>query len=145
MIKKIINILTNKNFDMFTNTLVVCPLLYVIDYDWEKYKIIALILVVFVVIKNLLLIKINYNLNKSQSETNKSNKSFFKKIGVATLYKLCKIIIQIIYFVFQYKYKTIARYNIWVCGFVYSNYLVDFSKKYFKKSFIKKIKKTNSS
>lgn len=147
MKNKIINVLTNKKFDIFINTLVICPLLYIIDYDWEKYNIIALILAVFIVIKNLLLAKINYNFNKSKSEINKSNKSFFKKVGITTLYKFCKIIIEIVFFCFQYKYKTIAKYNVWVCGLIYFNYLINFSKKYFKKSFINKIKKnkTNSS
>ncbi len=64
--QKIIDFLLNKKFDNIINYLFICPLLYIIQYDWEKYKIIALLISVFIFIKNILVINF-LNLLKKKS------------------------------------------------------------------------------
>jgi len=128
MFKKLLSILTNKNFDIFINTIFICPFLYIIEYDWEKYKIIALLLSVFILIKNIIIININYFINK-----NKKNKSNLinNNFSFILIYSFFKMLIKILFFYIQYKYKFFVKFNTWICGIIYFKYFIILFKKIF--------------
>lgn len=128
MFKKLLSILTNKNFNIFLNTIFICPFLYIIEYNWKKYKIIALLLSVFILIKNIIIININYFINK-----NKKNKSNLinNNFSFILIYSFFKMLIKILFFYIQYKYKFFVKFNTWICGIIYFKYLIILFKKIF--------------
>ena len=121
MLKKLVQILSNKYFNIIINTLVICPLLYVIQYDWKKYHIIAMILAVFILVKELLIIKIQHF----------SKDITINIFNITFIFKLVKLFLTILIFYFEYRNKTIVKYNIWIAGLIYFNYIIKYIKKIF--------------
>ena len=118
-IQKFIKLILNKKFDNIINYLLICPLLYLIQYDWEKYKIIALVIGVFIFIKNILVI-------------NFLNLLYKKKFSIVLLFKFIKMILGILFFALQYKKKFIADWNIWITNILYFNYVIKFLRSFLK-------------
>jgi len=124
MLKKILLIITNNNFNIFINSLLVCPLMYLIESNWEKYKMIALILTVFIILKNVLILTIQ-KIVKNNENT---------KIGIYYIYKYIKLILQFLFFYLQYRYKSFVKFNVWICGIYYFNNLIVLINKILKKN-----------
>lgn len=131
MIKKsIINILSSQKFNLFIEYIFICPLLYLIQYDYNRFSYITLFLSVFILIKNIIIMKITGFFNKDYLENN--------KFPFVLIYKLVKMFIGIIFFFFQYRYKFALEYNIWIANLFYLKYFIKFlSKKYSINSIIK--------
>lgn len=127
---KIIKILQSKEFNSFIEYVFILPLMYLIQYDYKKYNYITLILSVFILIKNIILIKINGLFSYDYLKKN--------KIPFQLIYKSIKMFLGIIFFFLQYKYKFLVSYNIWISNIFYLKYFVKFlSKKYSINSIIK--------
>lgn len=126
----IIDILISKKFNSFIEYIFILPLLYLIQYNYEKYSYITLFLSVFILIKNLIMMQITGMFKKDYIKNN--------KIPFLLLYKLVKMFIGIIFFFFQYKYKLLVNYNIWISNIFYLKYFIKFiSKKYSINSIVK--------
>ena len=126
----IINILISNKFNSFIEYIFIFPLLYLIQYDYEKYSYITLFLSVFILIKNIIVIKIMGLFKKDYIKNN--------KIPFLLIYKLIKMFIGIIFFFLQYKYKFLINYNIWISNLFYLKYFIKFlSTKYSINSIIK--------
>jgi len=133
---KIIKILKSNEFNSFIEYIFILPLMYLIQYDYKKYSYITMILSVFILIKNIIVIKISGLLYNNYL---KQNKILFQLI-----YKSIKMFIGIIFFFLQYKYKFLVSYNVWISNLFYLKYFVKFlSKKYSINSIIKFIPKNN--
>ena len=85
----IINILISNKFNSFIEYIFIFPLLYLIQYDYEKYSYITLFLSVFILIKNIIVIKIMGLFKKDYIKNN--------KIPFLLIYKLIKMFIGIIF------------------------------------------------
>lgn len=141
MLKKLARLISKDKFNKLINMLIICPLLYLIDYNWEKYHIIALILSVFILIKDLIIIKIQHF---SNLDTIKSTSKSYKLFSYSLLYKIIKLFAGVFIFYLQYKSKIYIKYNVWLAGIVYLNYLINYFKKYFVLThIIKKVTKIN--
>lgn len=122
-------IISNK-FNSFIEYIFIFPLLYLIQYDYKKYKNITLLLAVFILVKNLIIIKISGLLNKEYLGQN--------KMPIQLIYKLAKMFIGIMFFFLQYKYKFAVNYNVWIANIYYLKYFIQFvSEKYSINSIIK--------
>ncbi len=109
-------VIKNKNFNSFINKLFIYPLLYFIQYDYEKYKILALFASVFILIKDLINIKI---LGLIDSECCKLD-----KLPTVLIFKISKMFIGIIFFFLQFKFKFMSKYNVWIANFFYLKYII---------------------
>lgn len=99
-IHKLVNLLNDEKVNNLINLLVVSPLLYLIQYDWSKFAIVALILAVFIVVKNILLLVVNYTVNG------------IKKIkATRVLLKLVQSAVYGTIFYLQYKFQEYTKYN----------------------------------
>ena len=133
---KIIKILNSNEFNSFIEYIFILPLMYLIQYDYKKYSYITMILSVFILIKNIIVIKISGLLENNYLKQN--------KIPFQLIYKSIKMFIGIIFFFLQYKYKFLVSYNVWISNLFYLKYFVKFlSKKYSINSIIKYIPKNN--
>jgi hypothetical protein len=127
---KIIKIFKSKEFNSFIEYIFILPLMYLIQYDYEKYSYITMILSVFILIKNIIIIKITGLFENNYLKQN--------KIPFQLIYKAIKMFIGIIYFFLQYKYKFLVSYNVWISNLFYLKYFIKFlSKKYSINSIIK--------
>lgn len=127
---EIIKILKSNEFNSFIEYIFILPLMYLIQYDYKKYSYITMILSVFILIKNIIVIKINGLLENDYLKQN--------KIPFQLIYKSIKMFIGIIFFFLQYKYKFLVCYNVWISNLFYLKYFVKFlSKKYSINSIIK--------
>jgi hypothetical protein len=129
MFSKIVNLLNNKLFNKILYMGIICPFLYLIQYDWEKYCLFALLLAVFILIKNMLLFVYDYFIQKE-------NKISFLTI----ILKLIGGILLIPLFLLQYKYKVFIKFNVWIAGIIYFKYIIDFIDKKYNIKIINKIK-----
>lgn len=128
--KSIINIIISKKFNLFIEYIFIFPLLYLIQYNFNKYCYIALFISVFIMIKNIILMKIIGLFNKDYLSTN--------KFPLVLIYKTIKMFVGIIFFFLQYKYKFAVNYNIWIANLFYLKYFIKFlSEKYSFNSIIK--------
>jgi hypothetical protein len=126
----ILDILKSNNFNTFIEYIFIFPLLYLIQYNYNKFKYIALFLSVFILIKNIIILNILGLLKKKYIRKN--------KLPFLLIYKLIKMFIGIIFFFLQYKYKLLVNYNIWIANLFYLKYLIKFiSNKYSINSVIK--------
>lgn len=133
MIKKILcDVILNKKFNLFIEYIFILPLLYLIQYDYEKYNIITLFLSVFILIKNIIIIKILGLFNKKYIFNN--NYLFI------LIYKIIKMFIGILFFFLQYNYKFAVEYNIWIANLFYLKYLIKFMNEKYTLNSIVKIK-----
>jgi len=124
----IMKLLKSNKFNSFIEYIFILPLMYLIQYDYKKYSFITLFLSVFILIKNILIMKISY-----LTDNFKQNKITFQLI-----YKIIKMCIGIIFFFLQYKYKFLVDYNIWISNLFYLKYFIKFlSTKYSINSIIK--------
>lgn len=127
---KIIQILKSNKFNSFIEYIFILPLMYLIQYDYEKYNYIIILLSVFIFVKNIIIAKIS---GLFESNYLKQNNFPFQLI-----YKLIKMFVGIIFFFLQYKYKFLVSYNVWISNLFYLKYFVKFlSKKYSINSIIK--------
>lgn len=131
------NIISSEKFNSFIEYILILPLLYMIQYDYNKYSYITLFLAGFILIKNLIILKISGLLSKNYLTNN--------KMPVQLIYKLVKMFIGIIFFFAQYKYKFAVSYNVWIANIFYLRYFIKFlSEKYSINSIIKLKKKIYS-
>lgn len=127
---QIIKILQSNKFNSFIEYIFILPLMYLIQYDYKKYSYITLILSVFILIKNIIIMKINGLFENNYLRQN--------KIPFQLIYKSIKMFIGIIFFFLQYKYKFLVSYNVWISNLFYLKYFIKFlSKKYSINSIIK--------
>ena len=127
---KIMNIITSNEFNSFIEYIFIIPLMYLIQFSYEKYAYITLFLSVFILIKNMITIKIKGLLNNNYIKNN--------KIPIMLIYNFVKMFIGIIFFFLQYKYKFLINYNIWIANLFYLKYFIKFiSKKYSLNSIMK--------
>lgn len=129
----IVNIITNKKFNLFIEYIFILPLLYLVQYNYDKYSIITLFISVFILIKNLLLMKITGLFKKEYLSNN--------PIPFVLIYKMAKMFIGIAFFFAQYKYKFAIEYNIWIANLFYLKCLIQFVSKKFSVNSIVKFKK----
>ena len=131
MIKtSIVNIIISKKFNLFIEYIFIFPLLYLIQYDYNKYHNIILFLSVFILVKNIILMKIIGLFNKNYLSNN--------KFPLVLIYKTIKMFIGIIFLFLQYKYKFSIKYNIWIANLFYLKYFIKFvSEKYSINSIVK--------
>jgi hypothetical protein len=123
-------ILISNKFNLFIEYIFIFPLLYLIQYDYEKYSYITLLLSVFILVKNIIIMNI-MGLFKREYFLN-------NKIPLMLIYKLVKMFIGIIFFFLQYKYKFFISYNIWISNLFYLKYFIKFlSTKYSINSIVK--------
>ncbi len=126
----IMKILISNKFNLFIEYIFIFPLLYLIQYDYEKYSYITLLLSVFILVKNIIIMNI-MGLFKREYFLN-------NKIPLMLIYKLVKMFIGIIFFFLQYKYKFFISYNIWISNLFYLKYFIKFlSTKYSINSIVK--------
>jgi len=126
----IIDIITSKKFNLFIEYVFIVPVLYLIQYDYTKYSYITLFVATFILIKNLILMKITGLFNKDYLTNN--------KFPLVLIYKTIKMFIGIIFFFIQFKYKFIVKYNIWIANLFYLKYFIKFlSQKYSFNSIVK--------
>ena len=119
----IFQVFTSNNFNYFIEYIFIFPLLYLIQYDYNKYCYITLFLSVFILIKNIIVMKFMGLFEKYYIKNS--------KIPFLLIYKLVKTFIGIIFFFLQYKYKLLVNYNIWIASLFYFKYFIKFiSKKY---------------
>lgn len=129
----IIDIMTSKKFNSFIEYIFILPILYLIQYDYNKYSHITLFISVFILIKNLILMKITGLLNKNYLSNN--------KLPLVLIYKTIKMFIGIIFFFLQYKYKFAVEYNIWIANIFYLKYFIKFIDNKYSINSIVKLKK----
>ena len=128
--KTIIDIITSKKFNLFIEYIFILPLLYLIQYDYNKYCIIALFISVFIFVRNMILMNIS-GLFKKEYLTN-------NMYPLTLIYKTVKMFVGIIFLFLQYKYKFMIKYNIWIANLFYLKYFIKFmSKKYTFNSVVK--------
>lgn len=114
----ILDILQCKSFNTFIEYIFIFPLLYLIQYNYNKFKYITLFLAVFILIKNVIvlnimgLLKIDYIKNT--------------RVPYLLIYKLIKMFIGIIFFFLQFKYRFLVNYNIWIANLYYLKYFIKF-------------------
>jgi hypothetical protein len=126
----IIEIITSKKFNSFIEYIFILPILYIIQYDYNKYSHITLFISVFILIKNLILMKITGLFNNNYLSNN--------KFPLVLIYKTIKMFIGIIFFFLQYKYKFAVKYNIWIANLFYLKYFITYiDEKYAINSIIK--------
>jgi hypothetical protein len=116
----IINIISSNHFNSFIEYIFIFPLLYLIQYDYNKYCNIALFISVFILVKNIIIIKLTDLFNLKNIKNN--------KFPILLIYKLVKMFIGIIFFFLQYKYKFLVNYNIWIANLFYLKYLIKYLK-----------------
>ena len=127
---KIIKILKSNEFNSFIEYIFILPLMYLIQYDYEKYSLITLLLSIFILIKNIIVIKLSGLFENDYLREN--------KIPFQLIYKSIKMFIGIIFFFLQYKYKFLVSYNVWISNLFYLKYFIKFiTKKYSINSIIK--------
>lgn len=131
--KLLMNIITSKKFNSFIEYILILPILYLVQYDYNKYSIITLFISVFILIKNLILLKIDGLFNKKYISNN--------KFHLVLIYKIIKMFIGIIFFFLQYKYKFAVNYNIWIANIFYLKYFIKFIDEKFSINSIVKLKK----
>lgn len=132
ILNNIYNIFNVDRIDSLINLLLITPFLHYIQMDWVRFSIIALVLGVILVIKEILLIFVIYSKKKSRS-----SQILWRFIN-------CLIIIPMSYL--QFKSKSFVQYNKWFNGInVFYNlcrmYLNNNTIKYSNKKSNKKSKK----
>ena len=133
IINTIIKVITSKKFNLFIEYTLILPILYLIQYDYTKYSHIALFIAGFILVKNLILMKITGLFNKNYLSNN--------KFPLVLIYKIVKMFIGIIFFFFQYKYKFAVKYNVWIANLFYLKYFIKFMDEQYSYNSIVKIKK----
>lgn len=133
LINPIIKIITSKKFNLFIEYILILPILYLIQYDYTKYSYIALFIAGFILVKNLVLIKITGLFNKNYLSNN--------KFPLVLIYKTIKMFVGIIFFFLQYKYKFAVKYNVWVANLFYLKYFIKFMDEQYSYNSIIKLKK----
>lgn len=133
IINSIIKVITSEKFNLFIEYTLILPILYLIQYDYTKYSYIAPFVAGFILIKNLILIKIIGLFNKNYLSNN--------KFPLALIYKIVKMFIGIIFFFLQYKYKFAVKYNVWIANLFYLKYFIKFLDERYSYNSIVKIKK----
>ena len=130
MIKNIIKIINSSKFNNILYLLLVTPSLYLLQFDWKKFKIIALFLSVFILLKDFLYLKF------------KNEKKQLSWIYI--ILNFLKTLLNSLFLYFQYKSKFLINFNVWISGYIYFQYIINFlKKKYFEKNIINKIVKVN--
>ena len=127
----ILNILTSYNFNSFIEYIFILPLMYLIQYDYNKYKYIALFMSVFILIKNIIILNLMDLFKKNNIKNDIIQYSF--------IFRLIKMFIGIIFFFLQYKYKILINYNIWIANLFYLKYFIKFMSDKYSLNSIKKI------
>lgn len=131
--KLIIDIITSKKFNLFIEYVFIIPVLYLIQYDHTKYSYITLFVATFILVKNLILMKITGLFNKDYLTNN--------KFPLVLIYKTIKMFIGIIFFFIQFKYKFAVKYNIWIANIFYLKYFIKFLSQNYLFNSIVKLKK----
>ena len=103
LLNNLTKLLSIEKIDRLVNILIVSPLLHLIQNDWAKFSIVALILGVIIVIKNILMVLVTYSKNKSIK-----NKSSF------VLWKFINSLIVIPISYMQFKYESFTQHNYWI-------------------------------
>jgi hypothetical protein len=129
----IIDIITSKKFNLFIEYVFIIPVLYLIQYDYTKYSYITLFIASFILVKNLILMKITGLFNKDYLTNN--------KFPLVLIYKTIKMFIGIIFFFLQFKYKFAVKYNIWIANIFYLKYFIKFLSQNYSFNSIVKLKK----
>ena len=129
----IVKIITDKNFNLLIEYIFILPLLYLVQYDHKKYSIITLFISVFILIKNLLLMKISGLFKKEYLSNN--------PLPLVLIYKMVKMFIGIIFFFAQYKYKFAVKYNVWIANLFYLKYFIKFIGEKYSVNSVVKLKK----
>lgn len=129
----IIDIITSKKFNLFIEYVFIIPILYLIQYDYTKYSYITLFVATFILVKNLILMKITGLFNKDYLTNN--------KFPLVLIYKTIKMFIGIIFFFLQFKYKFAVKYNIWIANIFYLKYFIKFLSQNYSLNSIVKLKK----
>lgn len=127
----ILNILTSNNFNCFIEYIFILPLMYLIQYDYNKYKYIALFMSVFILIKNIIILNIIDLFKKNNVKNDLIQYSF--------IFRLIKMFVGIIFFFLQFKYKILINYNIWIANLFYLKYFIKFMSDKYSLNSIKKI------
>lgn len=133
IINPIIKIITSKKFNLFIEYILILPILYLIQYDYTKYSYIALFIASFILVKNLILMKITGLFNKNYLSNN--------KFPLVLIYKIVKMFIGIMFFFLQYKYKFAIKYNVWIANLYYLKYFIKFMDNKYSYNSIVKLKK----
>lgn len=131
--KMLIKIISSKKFNLIIEYAFILPLLYLVQYNYEKYKILIFVVSVFILVKNILIMKITGLFDKKYLLNN--------KIPFLLIYKIIKMFIGIIFFFFQYKYKFFVCYNVWIANLFYLRYFIKFIKEKYSINSIIKLKK----
>lgn len=129
----IIDIITSKKFNLFIEYVFIIPILYIIQYDYTKYSYITLFVASFILVKNLILMKIRGLFEKDYLTNN--------KFPLILIYKTIKMFIGIIFFFLQFKYKFAVKYNIWIANLFYLKYFIKFMAEKYSFNSIVKLKK----
>jgi hypothetical protein len=105
--------------------------MYLIQYDYNKYKYIALFMSVFILIKNIIILNIIDLFKKNNVKNDLIQYSF--------IFRLIKMFVGIIFFFLQFKYKILINYNIWIANLFYLKYFIKFMSDKYSLNSIKKI------
>lgn len=116
-IQNFVEILRDNDFNSFINKLFIYPLLYFIQYDYEKFSTLALFASVFILVKDLINIKL---LGLFDSFINYKN-----KFPTILIYKVIKMLIGVIFFFLQYKIKSFSKYNVWIANIFYLKHILE--------------------
>jgi hypothetical protein len=127
----ILKILTSYNFNSFIEYIFILPLMYLIQYDYNKYKYIALFMSVFILIKNIIILNLMDLFKKNNIKNDLIQYSF--------IFRLIKMFVGIIFFFLQFKYKILINYNIWIANLFYLKYFIKFMSDKYSLNSIKKI------
>lgn len=133
IINTVIKIITDKKFNLFIEYILILPILYLVHYDYTKYSYITLFVATFILVKNIILMKITGLFNKNYLSNN--------KFPLVLIYKTIKMFIGIMFFFLQYKYKFAVKYNIWIANLYYLKYFIKFMDEKYSLNSIVKLKK----
>jgi hypothetical protein len=103
LLNNLSKLLTIEKVDRLVNILIVSPLLHLIQNDWAKFSIVALILGVIIVIKNILMVLVTF-----------SKKTSIKNRSAYVLWKLINSLIVIPISYMQFKYESFTQHNYWI-------------------------------
>lgn len=133
IINTLIKIITDKKFNLFIEYILILPILYIVQYDYTKYSYITLFVATFILVKNIILMKITGLFNKNYLSNN--------KFPLVLIYKTIKMFIGIMFFFLQFKYKFAVKYNIWIANLYYLKYFIKFMDEKYSLNSIVKLKK----
>jgi hypothetical protein len=130
LIDKILLLFNNKYINEIIYSIVIGPSLYLIQYNWEKYNILALFLSVFIIIKELIVMQVDMIANTSTK---------IKYTSMITKFLLNILLIPL--FLVEYKLKYYVKLNVWIASLLYFKVILKIIDNNYKIPIIRKISK----